>query len=399
MKTIWIVNQYATFPYRGVTCRHFMLARELAKQGYSVTIIAGSGHYFHNKRPEYTGLNNSEIIEDVKFVWLKTPVYEQNQQLRRGLGWVIFLFNLLLLRSTNKSKPDVIIHSSPSLIPFLGSYFLSWRNNSKILFEFRDVWPLTFIKIANYSSFHPVVFIQGWIEKFAIKKSDACLSSMEFGSLRLKELGINTNKFYWLPNGVVYEDFDASTDIIRSSDKFVFGYIGSHGNANALGTIVDAAKYLTDYPIHIIMIGDGAERIKLQERAKLLLLDNITFAVRVNKQEVPSILKSVDGFLISWHDSSIYRYGTSANKLAEYFAAGKPVVQAYSGAGDHVEKFKAGITVPAGDAEAMAGAMIKIATADEQEIENYSINAKKAAYENFTFKSLAKRLIKMLNEL
>jgi len=412
MQTVWIINQYATCPSRGTACRHFMLARELVKQGYCVTIIAGSGHYFHHNRPENTGISNEEIIDGVRMIWLRTPRYTQTEQLKRGLGWIIFLFRLVFLQDKKNHKPDIILHSSPSLIPFLGSYFLSWRNSSKLFFEFRDVWPLTFTEIANYSRFHPVVFIQAWIEKMALKKSVACLSSMEFGSRRLEELGIGTEKFHWLPNGVEFEDFEISKENEKSatppepswrtnkttSKKFIFGYAGTHGHANALGTLVEAANYLKNEPVHIVFVGDGSERSKLQEQAKSLSLENITFLKRVPKHEIPSILESMDGLLISWHDSDIYRYGTSANKLAEYFAAGKPVVQAYSGAGDHVGKYKAGITVPAGDAKAVAEAMLAISTSGKTEIEKYSNNARKAARENFTFQSLANKLIKVLEK-
>jgi glycosyltransferase involved in cell wall biosynthesis len=226
---------------------------------------------------------------------------------------------------------------------------------------------------------------------------------MELGSRRLEELKVTTKKFHWLPNGVNYEDFEGGdfkkNDKNSKSKKFTFGYIGSHGKANALDTIIDAGKYLKGSQIHILMIGGGSEKIKLQEKARLLSLDNITFLDRVPKEKVPSILKSMDGLLISWHNLEIYKYGTSANKLAEYFSAGKPVVQAYSGAGDNITKFNAGITVPAGNASAMADAMKTIAVAHEHELERYCINAQKAARENFTFKVLANKLKIILNTL
>ena len=403
MNTVWIINQYATAPSRGAMCRHFMLAKELVKHGYEVNIIAGSGHYFHYEKPLKTGTKNIETIEGVSFTWIKTPDYTQSQQLRRGMGWVSFLISLIFLSFSYKNKPDVIIHSSPSLVPYLGSYILSRRCKAKIIFEFRDIWPMTLNMLGNYSFLHPIIFVQGWIEKFALRFSDACISSMEFGSKRLEELKITTDKFHWLPNGVTYEDFeDANLNEIgknSKSKKFTFGYIGSHGKANALDTIIEAGKYLEGSQIHISMIGGGSEKMKLQEKARLLSLNNITFSDRVPKEKVPSILKSMDGLLIAWHNIEIYKYGTSANKLAEYFSAGKPIVQAYSGAGDHIAKFNAGITVPADNASAMADAMKKIAVADEQEMNSYCINAQKAARENFAFKVLANKLIKILNTL
>lgn len=403
MKRIWIVNQYATCPSRGKSCRHFLLARELVKQGYEITIIAGSGHYFHHTRPEFTGQKNIENIEGVDFIWIKTFNYKQSQNLRRGISWLIFFLKLLFLRCYQRSSPSIIIHSSPSLIPFPGSYFLSWRFGAKIIFEFRDVWPLTFIEVGNFSRFHPIVLVQQWIEKFAVRKSDACIGSMELGSIRLEELDVAKEKYHWLPNGISDEAFKGKSSTFErhyaSSDQFLFGYVGSHGKANALETILDAAKYLNGYPIHIVMVGEGSERNKLKEIAKSLCLNNITFENSVSKKEMPSLLASLDGFLISWQDKPMYKYGTSANKLAEYFAAGKPVVQAYTGAGDNVMKFDAGITVPANNAEDMANAMKKIATTSKQGLEEYSMNAKRAAHENFTFKALAIKLSKVLETL
>jgi glycosyltransferase involved in cell wall biosynthesis len=147
------------------------------------------------------------------------------------------------------------------------------------------------------------------------------------------------------------------------------------------------------------MIGTGSERGRLQEKASQLSLNNITFSDNVPKEKVPSTLISMDGLLISWHDLEIYKYGTSANKLTEYFASGKPIVQAYSGAGDLVAKFNTGITVPADNPRAMADVMRKIAIADKHKLKSYSMNAKKAARENFTFKVLTNKLIKLFNKL
>lgn len=403
MKSIWIINQYATSPSHGPAGRHFRFGKELARHGYKVVIVAGSGHYFHRERPELTGSESLENIEGVDFIWLKTPHYEQGQTFVRVLSWVIFLVRLAFFRIVKIGRPDFIVHSSPSLIPFLGSYFLAWHYKAKIIFEFRDIWPMTFTDIGNYSRLHPVVILHGWIEKFALKKSDMCFGSMEMGSKRLAELGIKNQKYCWLPNGIDYNQF---ADALPNKEKFgldksqfTFGYVGSHGKANALETIVEAAAYLNGEPVNILMTGGGSEREKLKEKVLSMKLQNIRFADRVSKNEVPILLASLDGFLISWQDKSIYRYGTSANKLAEYLAAGKPIVQSYSGACDAVEKYGAGITVSANSARSMAQAMLEIATSDGKRLATYGQSAQKAAKDNFRFTLLATKFINVLKEL
>ena len=45
-------------------------------------------------------------------------------------------------------------------------------------------------------------------------------------------------------------------------DKFVLGYIGTHGMAHKLDFIINASKVLPD-DVVFVLIGDGAEKPKL----------------------------------------------------------------------------------------------------------------------------------------
>ena len=403
MSSVWIINQYATHPKKGSMTRHFILGRELANMGHKLTIVSSSGHYFHKERPQKYGAVNSEIVDGVKFIWLKTPSYQQTQKIIRVLAWIIFTVRLIFLSAGKADKPSVIWFSSPSLIPYLGSYFLSWRYNAKIIFEFRDVWPLTLISLGKYSKFNPLIIVHGCIERFALKTCDKCISTLEFGWRRLEEFSMPIQKFFWIPNGVSLDAFDAlrNKEARLKNDpnggNFVFGYAGSIGKANALSTIIEAAQFLGEKNISIVIVGDGSEKKRLQARVKQLKLANIEFRSRVSKYEMPELLAQMDACLLSWQALRLYRFGTSANKFAEYLAAGKPIIQAYSGAGDLVSKYSVGITVPAGDSKAFSKAMIEVSQLGKDHLVQYSKNARALAEEKYDFKQIAIKVSDLLS--
>ena len=60
------------------------------------------------------------------------------------------------------------------------------------------------------------------------------------------------------------------------SGRFVAAYVGTHGMAHGLDTILEAASILrNDVRIGFLLVGDGAERERLLNKAIDMKLDNI----------------------------------------------------------------------------------------------------------------------------
>ncbi len=262
---------------------------------------------------------------------------------------------------------------------------------------------MTFSVLAGKSSYHPLVLIHAWIEKLAIRSADRILATMEYGWKRVVELGQPKEKFVCIPNGwgdqtgeqqhVVLPD-DAVRAFARPELKFV--YIGSIGFANALDLILEAARLRQDDHVHFYFVGDGAYKDELEKKVAALALKNVSFVNPVAKPVVTLIMQQADALLISWHESPLYRYGTSANKISEYLSSGRPIIQAYSGNGDLVTRAGAGFTVPAGDADAFAHAVLRIANMDAKARKELGENGKRYARENLTFSVLAEKLAQLV---
>ena len=70
-------------------------------------------------------------------------------------------------------KPDAILYSSPALVGFLGVKYLSNEYpDARLVFEVRDIWPLTLVELGGYSPKHPFIRLLQWIEDKAYRDSD-----------------------------------------------------------------------------------------------------------------------------------------------------------------------------------------------------------------------------------
>ena len=141
-KVVWVINQFAGTPESGWGERHFYFSKYWIKHGYKVRIISGSFNHMFKKMPEVTGLYKHEIYEDVDFYWVKTPKYNP-RSVRRFFSMLVFMWRVLRLPLKELGKPDTIIVSSMPIFPIYSGIRLKKKYEAKLLFEIRDIWPLT----------------------------------------------------------------------------------------------------------------------------------------------------------------------------------------------------------------------------------------------------------------
>src|SRR5690606_26096320 len=164
-------------------------------------------------------------------------------------------------------RPSAVLCSSPSLISFLGAKRLARRFQARLVFEVRDIWPLTLTEIGGYSRKHPFIRFLQWVEDMAYRDSDRVVSNLKFAVEHMVNRGMRRPKFKWIPNGISVDEVRVSTTLndnvaaIIPKGKFIVGYTGTLGFSNALDTLIEAANILRDYSdIAFVIVGDGKER-------------------------------------------------------------------------------------------------------------------------------------------
>ena len=127
-------------------------------------------------------------------------------------------------------------------------------------------------------------------------------------------------------------------------------YIGAHGLYNSLMTILLAANEIShEQGINFILVGDGDEKLKLQDFASKNNLKNVKFFDPVKREEAIGILSTADIFLLPNRRGTFFE-GNLPNKLFDYLAASRPIlVSGYGESADLVLQAKAGFIVDAED--------------------------------------------------
>lgn len=398
-KNIWFINQYGSLPNTGIAGRPRHLSRELAEFGHKVTLI--SARWTHNTRDTNAAYSSPEMEFFEGFRFLRIPIikYKHAHDKKRILNWFYFSIKLLSIRKKINEKPEVIIYSSPSLIGFLSAYILSKKYNAKLIFEVRDIWPLTPIKLGGFSKKNPFMIFLQWVEDFAYKKSDYLISNLEGVSNHINDRGIQKNNFFWVPNGISLKDFDSSISANKQmlskikNQPFSLTYVGSIGLANSLDTLVDAVNLIkNNNNLHVNIVGSGDLVEALKYKSMSLGLNNIHFWKQVPKNQIYSILRESDACIICWKKAFLYRYGVAANKIFDYLLSGKPIINAFSGKYDLIDRYKAGITVPAEDPESLSSAILNIMKMSEEDRIKIGERGVIAVKKNHEYKNIAKKL-------
>ena len=403
-KTVWIINQYASTIDTGMGGRSYYFGRELARKGHKVYLIASSFTHLLYEQPKVSEEFTFNTIEDnFSFLWVTMPKYNGAHDRRRVWNWFKFAFKLLKLPQVIKDTPDVIIYSSPSLIPFLSAERLARKTGSRLIWDIRDLWPLTLIELGNFSSKHPFIRIMQWVENKACRSSDFTISNWPYAIEYLKGKGVDSSRFLWLPNGFDMDEFQ-NTESLPSSlknklpkDKFIIGYAGTLGKANALNTLLDVAKLLKQQlNIHFVIVGDGTLRNWIKNKIKENQLDNITLIDSIHKKLIPSMLSNFDVCYVGFRKISLYRYGTSLNKISEYFMSSKPIIYSIDSPFKPVNDANAGFTVPAENPDAIVDAILKLKSMSILERNKMGQNGRKYALANHDYEKLAERLSDVL---
>ncbi|MCB1827623.1 MAG: glycosyltransferase family 4 protein, partial [Coxiellaceae bacterium] len=203
---------------------------------------------------------------------------------------------------------------------------LAKRYKVPFVFEMRDVWPDSIVDIGRVSRFNPLVMVMRMMANRLYRSASRILMVMPNAADYLKHKGIAITKLHWLPNFVNFDTVPKPHN--NNHDVLHVVYAGSHGLANDLSVVVQSAKQLQDQgaPVKITMIGDGAEREKLQQRAKDLALQNIEFLGSVPKNTIYDHLQGADVFLLLIADAPVFQWGISLNKLFDYLALAKPII-------------------------------------------------------------------------
>ncbi len=398
-----MINLDASTPDTGYAGRSYYLSEELSKLGHKVYLIAGSFIHLHRNPPEITAPYMIRRESNFNLVWIKVGKYSNAHSKKRIWNWFYFAHKLKGLTDVIEDKPDVILCSSPPLVSFLGARYLSKFYNAKLIFEFRDIWPLTLIELGGFSKRHPFIKLMQWIEAKAYQESDWIISNLKNAHAHLERKQVDLRKFRWVPNGYSKDEVSDRIPIpseIRQElpeNKFIVGYTGTLGHANAMEIFIEAGKALHDHPdIVLVLVGDGKEKESLKQMADGY--PNIIFIDPIHKKMIQSMLEVFDVCYIGWRNHSIYEFGIGANKIPDYLFSARPIIHSYSGKEDPIEEAGAGLKIPAENVVALVSAILHVYDMTDVKKAEMGKKGHDFAVQNFEYELITQRLEQIIQQ-
>jgi glycosyltransferase involved in cell wall biosynthesis len=401
-KTIWVVNQFAGTPESGWGERHYYLSKYWIKKGYNVIVLAASYSHMFKNQPHIEGKRFTlEKIEDgITFCWVKIPKYKADGTASKLIAGLVFSLKASLIPKNIVSNPDFIIVSSPSIFSSISGWILKKRLKAKKnIFEIRDLWPLTPMLLKGYSKHHPVIIVMDWFQKIGYNKYNYIVSVLPNTTSYISKVTKKPKKIYWIPNGIdkrLLKEESLPDDIIKiiPKKKFIVGYTGTMGMANALEYFAQASRVIDNDDIHFVFVGDGYLKNKLKNLSNF---DNTTFIDKINKNQVQNILKLFDVCFIGRNDTPLFNYGVSSNKYFDYMLAKKPILVSSNHIKDPVELSGCGIIVKPESAQAIKEGILYLYNLSEEERKEMGQKGYEYVTKFHNFDYLSDKYIKLFN--
>jgi glycosyltransferase involved in cell wall biosynthesis len=389
--------------------RPYYLARHLIRMGHDVTIVAASASHIRYNAPKIDGDMTEEIIDGVRYIWLRTPSYS-GSGVRRVVNMAAFVLALFRVEGllVKRFSPDVVIASSTYTWDIFPAHAIARRAGARLAFEVHDLWPMTPIEIGHMSRWHPFIVALQMGENYACTHADVVVSMLPLADQHLCGQGMAPEKFHYVPNGIELAEWDAQTRALpqtytellgklRDRGRFILCYAGTHGLSDALDTLLEAAALVRSEPVDFVLVGRGAYKDRLRIQAEQMGLKNVHFLDPVSKEMIPGLLHQADVLFFGGRKQPLYRFGISPNKLMDYMAAGKPIINSIEAGNDPVREAGCGITLKADDPQAIADAIVRLMSLPGLERERMGNAGRNYVRGNHDYEVLSQKFIRVLS--
>ena len=351
--------------------RTFEHCRAWVNAGHRVTVITGAPNFPKGK--VFKGYRNrpwqQETLSGIRVLRVWTYIAANQGFARRTLDYLSYMVTGFLAGLFVR-RVDVVVGTSPQFFTVCAAYAVSRIKRAPWVFELRDLWPESIRAVGAMKTSKALDLVER-VELRLYRKAAKVISVTQAFRDNLIGRGIDGDKIHVVTNGVDINRFSPSdkdaelVDKLGLQDRFVAGYIGTHGMAHGLETLLEAAARLKTRPdgdrYRIMLLGDGARKGELVAQAQSMGLDNVIFADSVSKDEVVRYWSLLDVSIVHLRKMELFAT-VIPSKLFECMGMGIPVLHGVAGeSAAIVEQAGAGIVFEPDNAAALCDGLIKLA--------------------------------------
>lgn len=360
-------HQHFSTPRGATGIRSYQMAQALLARGHRVTMVCGSFGVGETGLAEpFARGRRRGVVDGIEVIEFDLSYSNKDGFWKRSSTFIKFAMGAISVAM--RERYDLAFATTTPLTAGIPAIVARWLRGKRYVFEVRDLWPE--LPRAMGVITNPVaLWLLSALEWLSYRNAERCIALSPGIADGIAARGVARNRIAMVPNGCDLDIFAGAAgpwrpDGVRA-DQLLAIFTGTHGQANGLAAVLDAAAVLkargrTD--IAIALVGDGKLKRALQARAAAEGLGMVIFHPPVPKARLAGLMAGADLGLQILADVPAFYYGTSPNKFFDYLAAGLPVLTNYPGwVADMVESHDAGFAVPPRNPEAFADALIHAA--------------------------------------
>jgi glycosyltransferase involved in cell wall biosynthesis len=208
-----------------------------------------------------------------------------------------------------------------------------------------------------------------------------------------------------IENGVETQLFAPQTETglrteLGVDEKFVVSYIGTMGMAHGLETVLEAAAQLrrSNPEIVFLVVGEGAEKQRIVNRARELALNNLRFIEQQPREKIPAYICASDVCLVLLKKTDLFKT-VIPTKMLEFMSCARPVILGVDGqARTILEEARGGVAIDPENSDALVNA-IRYLAANPEMAGRLGRNGREYIVRNYSRRHTAEKYILTLEGL
>lgn len=298
-------------------------ARTLRAAGYGVSIICPKGKGYEKSFEEIDGIA----------IYRHPQPFEASGPLGylAEYSWALIAEFFLSLRVLFEQGFDAIHACNPPDTLFLiGGFYKVF--GKKFLFDHHDINPELYeAKFQRRDIFYRLMLA---LERLTFKTADVTVATNEsYRKIAIERGGLSPSKVFVVRSGPDLSRLKILPPVpeLKKGRRYLVGYVGVMGRQEGIDGLLEAVRHIvydlkrTD--IQFGLVGGGTELEAMRALAEQLgIADYVTFTGRVPDHELLAMLNTAD-VCVNPDVANDMNDKSTMNKIMEYMALGKPIVQ------------------------------------------------------------------------
>jgi colanic acid biosynthesis glycosyl transferase WcaI len=379
------------------------LAQELQQRGNQVTVITTWPEYNLDQDVVQRSFQELELEDGIRVLRVKTLPHHNVNYVVRGLSQLLMPLQFLRKLHNYKIRPEaVVVYSPPLPLALVGSWLR--RAGVRNVLNIQDLFPQNAIDLGILRSKLQIKFFKA-LERYAYQTADSVTVHSEgnrqmllgqqpqlSGKLKLLHNWVDIE--HHTTTGHVSVDFKKKWNITQ---KHVAVFAGVMGPSQYLELILNIAEQMQEHTdLLFLMVGDGKEKVRLQQLAANKQLKNVRFEGFISREVYPDLLNACSIGLVCLSPQN--QTPVVPGKILGHMAAGLPVaafLHTQSDAHELIAQAKCGVSENSGNVQSCVQVM-KSLMANEADFSQIGQRGREYAIKHFSKDVCVSELERML---